>query len=198
MPDQLAPDSDMEKLVAALSTPGGDDLAPIDALLLQYPDDPRLHFMRGSVLAGMSDHIKAHAALSRAVEIAPEYAIARYQLGFFELTSGEADKALATWGPLLRAPKNNYLRVFVEGMAHVIRDEFEEAFAKFEKGIELNQENLPMNGDIELLMRELKAKMDAGTGGGDATDKDESDDESDATSATSLLLGQLGGNQTKH
>ena len=198
MADQLAPDSDIEKLVAALSSPDGDDLAPIDGLLLQYPDDPRLHFMRGSVLAGHSDHIKAHEALSKAVEIAPDYAIARYQLGFFELTSGEADKALATWGPLLRAPKDNYLRVFVEGMVHVIRDEFPDAFAKFEKGIKLNQENLPMNGDIELLMRELKAKMDAGASGPGGPDKGDGDDEASATSATSLLLGQLGGTSTKH
>lgn len=198
MADQLAPDGDMEQLVAALSAPDSDDLAPIDSMLTQYPDDPRLHFMRGSVLAGMSDNIKAHAALSRAVEIAPDYAIARYQLGFFELTSGEADKALATWGPLLRAPKDNYLRVFVEGMVHVIRDEFTEAFAKFEKGISLNQENLPMNGDIQLLMRELRAKMDTGAGTPGASANDGSDDESSATSATSLLLGQLGGSSTKH
>lgn len=198
MADQLAPDHDMEQLVTALSAPGADELEPINTLLAQYPEDPRLHFMRGSILAGQSDHIKAHEALSRAVEIAPEYGIARYQLGFFELTSGEADQALATWGPLLRAPKDNYLRVFVEGMVHVIRDEFTDAFAKFEKGIELNQENIPMNGDIELLMRELKAKMDAGTGPAKPDGEDDGDGVGGATSATSLLLGQLGGNPTKH
>ncbi|WP_298303591.1 hypothetical protein [uncultured Erythrobacter sp.] len=197
MAEQLAPDSEMEKLVAALSASDGDDIGSIDILLSEYPNDPRLHFMRGSILAGQADHIKAHESLSRAVEIAPEYAIARYQLGFFELTSGEADRALATWGPILRAPKDNYLRVFVEGMVHVIRDEFSEAIAKFENGISLNQENLPMNGDIELLMRELKAKMDAGAGGNNALDKKSNDDAS-ATSAASLLLGQLGGNPTKH
>lgn len=194
MADQLASDNEMETLVASLSTPESDDLALIDALLAKYPDDPRLHFMRGSVLAGMSDNINAHASLSKAVEIAPDYAIARYQLGFFELTSGEADKALATWGPLLRAPKDNYVRVFVEGLVHVIRDEFTEAFAKFEKGIALNQENPPMNGDIQLLMRELKAKMDSAI---DGPGNDTGDDDA-ATSATSLLLGQLGGNRTQH
>ena len=198
MAEQLAPDNDIEQLVASLSTPDADELAPIDALLQRFPEDPRLHFMRGSVLAGKSDHIKAHEALSRAVEIAPDYAIARYQLGFFELTSGEADRALATWGPLLRSPKDNYLRLFVEGMVHVIRDEFQEAFAKFEKGISLNQENIPMNGDIELLMRELKAKMDSGAGAKASSDKDDDNDGAGSTSATSLLLGQLGSSSTKH
>ena len=51
-----------------------------------------------------------------AVALAPDFLIARYQLGFFELTSGEVDNALATWGPLLRLPEDNYLRQFVEGM----------------------------------------------------------------------------------
>ena len=194
MADQLAPDTEMQQLVANLSNPDTNDVEALDQILAQYPDDPRLHFMRGSVLAGMSEHNKAHAALSRAVEIAPEYAIARYQLGFFELTGGEADRALSTWGPLLKAPKDNYLRVFVEGMVHVIRDEFPEAIATFERGIKLNDENPPMNGDIELLMRELKMKMDdTGKGG-----SDDDGDGSETTSATSLLLGQFGSNRTTH
>ena len=51
-----------------------------------------------------------------------------------------------------------------------------------------------MNGDIELLMRELKKKMDdTGKGG-----SDDDGDGSEATSATSLLLGQFGSNRTTH
>jgi tetratricopeptide (TPR) repeat protein len=190
MPDPLATDTEIERLVAQLEAPGADDLAALDTLLVRYPEDPRLHFMRGSVLAGLQQHIKAHAALSRAVELAPDFAIARYQLGFFELTSGEADQALSTWGPLLRGPKDSYLRVFVEGMVHVIRDEFPEAIAKFERGIALNTENLPLNGDITLLMRELRAKLDEGLASAPA------DDDSGETSASALLLGQFGGKRT--
>lgn len=191
MTEPLAPEPEIEQLVTQLQAPEGDDLAAIDTMLGRYPSDPRLHFMRGSVLAGLSEHIKAHAALSRAVELAPDYGIARYQLGFFELTSGEADQALATWGPLLRGPKDSYLRVFVEGMIHVIRDEFADAIASFKRGISLNDENLPMNSDIELLMRELQANMDAGRAAKpvDGTSDDE-------TSASALLLGQFGGNRT--
>ncbi|MEM1052709.1 MAG: hypothetical protein AAGI28_11505 [Pseudomonadota bacterium] len=196
MADQLASDTEIEELVADLSWPDGGDVSAVEALLTHYPDDPRLHFMLGSVLInGQSDYIKAHAALSRAIELAPEYALARYQLGFFELTSGEADRALATWGPLLNAPSDNYLRVFVEGMTHVIRDEFAEAIAKFERGIKLNTDNAPMNGDIQLLMQELRSKMD---GAASVSQQDEPDKATAETSATSLLLGQLGGEQTRH
>ncbi len=192
MTEQLAPDADIEALTASLQSSDADDIAAIDALISTYPDDPRLHFMRGSVLAGQSKHIEAHEALSKAVEIAPEFAIARYQLGFFELTSGEADRALSTWGPLLKQAKDNYLRVFVEGMTFLIRDEFDDAITKFETGIALNQDNPPMNDDIRLLMRELRNKAD-GSGPDTSADAGSSDSE---LSATSLLLGQLGGTRT--
>lgn len=182
----LASDTEVAKLVAALQSESGNDVAAIDTLLMAYPDDPRLHFMRGSVLAGQKEPIAAHAAMSRAVELAPDYAIARYQLGFFELTSGEAERALSTWGPLLMRESEDYLRVFVEGMTFMIRDEFGAAIERFEKGISLNRENEPLNGDIRVLMAEVRKLAERARTPGD-----------EELSATSLLLGQFGaGNRT--
>ncbi|RZA18364.1 MAG: hypothetical protein EOP02_20240, partial [Proteobacteria bacterium] len=70
----------MAGLVKALQGSDADDLAAVDRLAARYPADPRLHFMRGSILAGRKKPIEAHAALSRAVELAPDFHIARYQL----------------------------------------------------------------------------------------------------------------------
>ncbi|MGC1468449.1 MAG: hypothetical protein WA793_03635 [Sphingorhabdus sp.] len=153
-------------------------------MLDRYPDDPRLHFMKGSILAGKQRFIEGHAALSRAIEIAPDFVLARYQLGFFELTSGEAERALSTWGPLLKLPLENYLRNFVEGLTHLIRDEFADAIAKMRAGIERNHENMPMNRDIELLIAECERMRENGN--------------DDAQSATSFILGQLTTDSTRH
>lgn len=188
MADQLATDEEITALVTALSSEDDDDIKPIDTLLGKYPDDPRLHFMRGSVLAGKSRPIEAHEAMQRAVEIAPGFAIARYQLGFFELTSGEAQRALSTWGPLLAEAEDNYLRVFVEGMTFLIRDEFEPCIEKFERGIALNQDNEPLNNDIRLLMGEIRKLAEKRAELPEGQDED--------LSATSLILGQFGGNRT--
>jgi tetratricopeptide (TPR) repeat protein len=177
----LASDAEIATLIAALESGTSDDVTALDTLLLSFPDDPRLHFMRGSVLAGQKDPIAAHAAMSRAVELAPDFALARYQLGFFELTSGEVERALSTWGPLLMRNGEDYLRVFVEGMTLMIRDEFNAAIERFEKGLSLNRENEPLNGDIRLLLGEV-LKLTEG--------ERRSDDEE--LSATSLLLGQFG------
>lgn len=180
----LCSDTEISDLVRDIQNDDQNDLSRIEGLLAHYPDDPRLHFMKGSVLAGKQRSIEAHAALSRAIEIAPDFQLARYQLGFFELTSGEADRALSTWGPLLKLPLDNYLRNFVEGLTHLIRDEFADAIVKMRAGIERNRENPPMNRDIELLIIECERLRDKGI--------------DDAQSATSFILGQLTTDGTRH
>lgn len=185
MAGALASDVEIAELVQAIESIDAGDDDKVGTLIRQYPEDPRLHFMQGSILAGKGRAIEAHKAMSRALELAPAFALARYQLGFFEMTSGEPERALSTWGPLLAAPRDNYLRVFVEGMTHLIRDEFVEAIARFEAGIALNNENVPMNNDIHLLIAECRKLLERSDGSGD-----------DELSATSLLLNRFGGSGT--
>lgn len=184
MADGLASDTEIGELVAAIENSHSGEDETVAALIQRFPNDPRLHFMLGSLLAGKGRAIEAHKAMSRALELAPAFALARYQLGFFEMTSGEPERALSTWGPLLAAPHDEYLRIFVEGMTHLIRDEFVEAIARFERGIALNTENEPMNSDIRLLIGECRSLIENRSGG---------DEE---LSATSLLLNRFGGNST--
>lgn len=186
------PDEEIAALSQALEKDNNDGAPELDALLSRYPDDPRLHFLQGSIHAATSNHVLAHKSLSRAVELAPDFHIARYQLGFFELTSGEADAALSTWGQLLRLSDQNYLRHFVEGITHLIRDEFDAALGKMQSGIALNQENEPLNNDIRLLMEQTEKLMSGNTVSADY------DSGSDDQSATSILLGQFGSEPTKH
>lgn len=182
----LCGDDDLATLVAAIERDDQGDLAAVDAMIARFPQDPRLHFMRGSILAGRRQALEAHAALARAVELAPEFHLARYQLGFFELTSGEVNEALATWGPLLRLPEDNYLRVFVEGLTHLVRDEFSRAIDRLEEGLALNRDNAPLNGDIRLLIAECRKALDA-----PSPPPGEADDEQGDLSATSVILGQF-------
>jgi tetratricopeptide (TPR) repeat protein len=187
MNTQLAPDEELHEVVAALEADADDAETTLERLIARYPEDPRLHFMKGSILAGSGRSIEAHRELARAVELAPEYSLARYQLGFFELTSGEPQKALGTWGPLLAEPEGSYLRKFVEGMTHLIRDEFAPAIATFEEGIALNTDNDPMNSDIRLLIAECRKLQRSSAARGS---------EDSELSATSLMLDQLGGKRT--
>lgn len=179
---QLCDDDDMQTLMAAIQSDDSDEIAQIDRMLGRFPNDPRLHFLRGSVLAGIGRPIEALAALKTAVEIAPDFAIARFQLGFFQLTSGEAADALGTWGPLALLPDGHYLRLFVTGLTYLIRDEFPQAIAALESGIEANSENPPLNRDMQLIIDKVR---DIPAPGEEAQEE--------TISATSLLLGQFGG-----
>lgn len=185
---RLCDDRVLEELVATLQSGSGDDLQQTDRLLAEYPDDARLHFLRGSLLIGIGRPIEALPAMRRAVDLAPDMAIARFQLGFFLLTSGEAGEALSVWGPLALLPDGHYLRLFAGGLTHLIRDEFAETIGALEKGIAANEENLPLNRDMALIIEQVR-QLDT-----TASPPGENDD----VSATSLLLGQFAPKSTTH
>lgn len=184
----LCGDAELQALMAAVERDGGDDLVQVDRLLARHPDDPRLHFLRGSILAGIGRSIEALAALKAAVALAPDFAIARFQLGFFQLTSGEAGEALSTWGPLALLPTDHYLRLFVGGLTFLIRDEFPDAVAHLRRGMAANTENAPLNRDMQLIVDRV----------GELAEDAPATDDAAPASATSLLLGQLTGGGRAH
>jgi Flp pilus assembly protein TadD len=184
---ELCGDEEMQQLLGAMAANDVDELALIERMIDGYPHDPRLHFLRGSMLAGSNRPIEAHAALSRAVEMAPEFAIARFQLGFFELTSGEAARALKTWEPLEALPEAHYLRHFVTGLQHLMHDRFAETLVALRAGIAVNDENPPLNRDMQLIIDRSVGLIESGEADGGAE-----------TSATSFLLDQFGGRGTTH
>lgn len=185
----LMSDSDMQRLLVDLSDPNLNDIIILENALSKYNDDPRVHFLQGSTLAAMGRLIEAHAALSCAIDIAPDFHIARFQLGFFQLTSGESDNALKTWAPLDGLTKEHYLRIFVIGLRHLVRDELTECITMLTKGISLNEENEPLNTDMQLIISQVTPLIDANAG-----EKFDSgvanQDGSDEASLTSILLQQ--------
>lgn len=129
---ELCPEERLLALTQDMQSGAPNPMERVEKLLAEFPDDPRLNFLRGSMLITDGRLIEAHRAMTRAVELAPDFAIARFQLGFFQLTSGEAGNALETWGRLDQLPDGYYLRCFVDGLRCLIRDDFpgHRAFAR--------------------------------------------------------------------
>ncbi|HEY2710703.1 MAG TPA: hypothetical protein VGI95_21870 [Caulobacteraceae bacterium] len=157
----------------------------LDVTLRDYPGDPRLHFLRGSLLAGRQLYEEARREMAAAVQLAPGYAVARFQLGFLELTSGLPREAEATWGPLDALDEHHPLRLFAAGLRHLAHDRFGECIAALRQGMEVNIENPPINADMQLILDKLESD-------GLASGANE------PVSATHLLLQQYASKDTRH
>ena len=173
-------DEQMREILVTADADTMAGMAAIDAALGTFPNDARLHFLKGSMLIGEKRFIAAHSALAKAVALAPDFHLARFQLGFFELTSGEAETALGTWQPLHALPEGNYLKVFVNGLEHLVADRFEDCTQTLRRGMALNSDNLPLNADMQLIIDRCEEIL--GTGGTDGAA------DAGAVSATSFLL----------
>ncbi len=98
------PQDVLARTADAVKSDSARGLAAIDDALKRYPLDARLHFLRGSVLAGLERYDEARAAIGEALRIAPGFAIARFQLGFLELTCGAPAAAEFDMGAARDAP----------------------------------------------------------------------------------------------
>lgn len=183
----LCPDADIAALAALAGQDGAAGQAALMQRLADFPADPRLHFLSGSLRAGAGDFDGARIAMRRAIEIAPGYALARFQLGMLLMTSGEFPAALEVLHPLINAAPATYLEWFASGAAHFMRDDFDAAIPALRQGMALNVENAPLNHDMALLLSRLEAP------------ESEADDQEGAElSAARLLLQQAALRSTRH
>ena len=107
------------------------------------------HFLIASEHASAGDIDAAEAAFARALLLAPDFALARYQLGLLQFSSKRAAMALVTWQPLFRLPDADPLHHFVRGFEALARDSFDEALHHYREGLARNDMNQALSGDIQ-------------------------------------------------
>ncbi|WP_211473826.1 tetratricopeptide repeat protein [Collimonas humicola] len=119
------------------------------------PGSPLPHFMMGAELAQLGKMAEAEAAYARAVILAPEFSIARFELGVLQFVTARPAIAMVTWQPLLQLPDSDPLKLFALGYAELASDAFDGALHYFEQGIAANTTNAALNGNIGLLIAEI-------------------------------------------
>ena len=149
-------------LILAVRVDPHDGLMRTEKLLADFPADPTLHFLRGSLLAAARRYAEARDEMATSVRLSPEYSLARFQLGLLELTSGRPVVAETIWAPLEELAPVDPLRIFSLGLCHLIRDQFGEAIAHLREGIRLNHDNPPLNGDMQMLIERIEAAQAGG------------------------------------
>lgn len=188
-PSDDCPNELLNEAIEVIRRDDNAGLDQLDSLLKSYPADSRLHFLRGSLLAGLRRYDDARQAMRAAVRITPDFWVARFQLGFLELTSGEAAAAAATWAPLEELAADHYLRLFASGLQHLARDEFAECVAELRDGMARNHENPQMNADMQLVLDNIPE--DAGV-------TPPAPDAEEPTSSAAMLLQQYAAKPTRH
>ncbi|HWW08334.1 tetratricopeptide repeat protein [Collimonas sp.] len=119
------------------------------------PGSPLPHFLMGAELAQLERMTEAEAAYARAVILAPDFSIARFELGVLQFVTARPAIALVTWQALLELPDTDPLKLFVLGYAKLMQDAFDDAQHYFEQGIAANTTNPALNGNIQLLIAEI-------------------------------------------
>lgn len=112
------------------------------------PASPLPHFLIGSEQASAGDFAQAELAFASALLLAPDFALARYQLGLLQFSSQRAPVALLTWQPLFALPEHDALLHFVRGFAALAQDAFTEAVGHFRRGLACTPANPALCSDI--------------------------------------------------
>lgn len=140
-------------------------------------------YLLGAEFAALGEIGKAEAAFANAVRLAPEFPMARFQLGLLQFSSGRAALALLTWQPLLQLPATDPLPRFVQGFAALANDQFKAAVAYFEAGLPLSASNPALTRDILMLIERIRAIAP-----GDAPSPDGLRERDDAVASAHVLL----------
>jgi tetratricopeptide (TPR) repeat protein len=155
------PQDRIDAVVAMLREDDSVGLAALERLTTEYPHDARLHFLRGSILAGLQRYDEGCAAMAHALECAPGFALARFQYGFLELTCGRPDKAAEIWAPLDTLPESDPFRIFATALRMLARAQLADAVSLLERGIAVNRIHPLINADMQLIVDETRRTLAA-------------------------------------
>ena len=120
------------------------------------------HFLLASEQASAGDFVQAELSFANALLLAPDFALARYQLGLLQFSSSRAPVALLTWQPLFALPETDALPHFVRGFAALAQNAFAESLAHFRRGLQCEPANPALCSDI-LQVVEAVERLENGT-----------------------------------
>jgi len=122
---------------------------------LKHPNDARPLLLLAAQYAHAQQMDRAEACYIEALQRAPDFAIARFQLGLLQFSSARPAAALATLAPLDQLPDGHALRLFKNAFACLAQDQLQDARTWLLQGIAGNIDNAPLNGDMQKIIRQI-------------------------------------------
>lgn len=127
-----------------------------------YPADARPLLLLAAEFMEQRDTDRAEAAYTAALQRAPNFWIARFQLGLLQFTSARPAMAMTTWAPLETLDDAHPLRLFKRAFECLAADSFDQATELLRLGIAANSENQPLNHDMQLLIERIAQLQPSG------------------------------------
>jgi Flp pilus assembly protein TadD len=125
-----------------------------------HPADARPLVLLAAELIECGDTDRAEAAFSAALQRAPEFWMARFQLGLLQFTSGRPSMAFVTWAPLDSLAQGDSLRIFKRSFEVLAQGDLTEAQVLLRQGIAANTENQPLNRDMQMLLERIAKEQE--------------------------------------
>lgn len=135
------------------------------------PDNGKIHYMLGAMHAELGMFERAIEDMQKAVESDPLLDTAHFQLGLLHITSGNIEQAEKAWAALNKLGKANSLYLFKTGILQLTNDDFQECIDTLEKGIKLNDQNLPLNKDMLMLIEKAKNALSGNDNNNDSSNQ---------------------------
>jgi predicted Zn-dependent protease len=188
---ELCPDATLADAVARLQADERAGAERVQALSLDFPADARLHFLHGSLRAAAGAYDEALQSMRRAVALDPRFAVARFQLGLLELSSGEAAAARATLEPLDEGGGEDALSLFARGLRRLASDDLASAADLLRRGIAAGGGEPLIRRDMQMMLERIEAESPP------PTQQPQPEPEQEI-SAAHLLLRQYAAKPTRH
>jgi tetratricopeptide (TPR) repeat protein len=120
------------------------------------PSSPLPHFLMAAEYMELAQLDNAEVAYANTLALHPQFEIARFQLGLLYFSTHRNSMALMTWRPLMELVATHYLRLFSEGLTACLANDLTHAKELLAQGILNNQENPPLNLDMQRMIESLE------------------------------------------
>lgn len=146
------------------------------AAVAMRPESHQAHYLLGATLAQAGRAIDAENSFLACLGVAPDFGIARFQLGLLQIVGSRLDHGCATLRPLTILSDGNYLKWFAQGLIELVRGDQSAAVQSLEQGLALNQQIPALNHDVRGILSRVQAAVGSSTkpAGGAAAAEDSS------------------------
>ena len=153
----------------------GSAIGYLKLALAKSPSHAKAHWALAAEYAGLKMPDRAAQHFASALELDPTQPVARFQYGLLMLTSGQLGQAEAIWEPLGELDAQDPVRLFKDGLLHMVRDEFDAALASLRAALARPALDPALARDIEMTIGRIEQAQREGaapSGVGEVTDRD--------------------------